>query len=120
MLASLIGAKMYGEASFRNIPYVLRNGTLLKQLGFNIGPIPGFNKNKKDRIYPVDHDTIRKFFKDIIDSEKLTRWFNCDFSSWMAEKKAYSGGTFILDVSYIPVPDNKNYKNADYVWLDSN
>ena len=119
LLASLIGAKMHGEISFRNIPYVLKNGSLLKLLGFNIGPMPGFNsKNKQDRIYPVDQDTIRKFFKDT-DPGKLTSWFNTDFSSWMAKKKAYSSGIFIIDASFIPVPDNKNYQNAEYVWLDS-
>jgi len=101
---------MYNEISFRNIPYVLKNGTLLKQLGFNIGPIPGSgNKNKKDRIYPVDQDTIRKFFKDT-DPEKLTYWVNYSFSSCMAEKRAYRRGLFIIDASYIPVPDSKNYE----------
>ena len=73
LLASLIGAKMVGEKSFRNISYVLKNGSLLKLLGFNIGPLPGFNnKNRKDRIFPVDQDTIRKYFKDT-DPDKLTR-----------------------------------------------
>ena len=65
LLASLMAAKMYGEESFLNIPYVLKNGSILKMLGLNLGPVPGFNnKNKKERIYPVDQDTIRKFFKD--------------------------------------------------------
>ena len=53
LLASLIGAKMVGEKSFRNIPYVLANGSLLQLLSLNIGP--GFNnKNKKHRTFPVD------------------------------------------------------------------
>lgn len=96
LLASLVGAKMHNESSFRNIPYVLKNGSLLNILGFNIGPLPVFNsKNRKDRTFPVDQDTIRKYFKDT-DPEKLTLWFNNDFSSWLSKKKAYASGIFIL------------------------
>jgi len=41
---------MYGEESFLNIPYVLKNGSILKMLGLNLGQVPGFNnKNKKKR-----------------------------------------------------------------------
>lgn len=116
LLASLVGAKMVGERSFRNIPYVLRNGTLLKLLGFNIGP--GFNnKNKKDRIFPVDQDTIRKYFKDT-EPDKLTHWFNNCFSAWLSKAKAYASGLFILDATFIALPDNSNYTNASYVRLD--
>jgi len=119
LLASLLAAKMYGEESFLNIPYVLKNGSILKMLGLNLGQVPGFNnKNKKKRIYPVDQDCIRKFFKDS-NPDKLTRWFNVDFSSWMAKKKAFVSGLFIEDASYVPLPDNTNYKYAQYVWLDS-
>jgi hypothetical protein len=118
LLASLIAAKMYGEESFYNIPFVLKNGSILKILGLNIGPMPGFNnKNKKERIYPVDQDSIRKFFKNTT-PDKLTRWFNNDFSGWMAKKGAFVSGLFIVDASYIPLPDNPNYENAEYVWLD--
>ena len=119
LLASLIAAKILGEESFSNIPYVLKNGSILKMLGLNLGPIPGFNnKNKKERIYPVDQDCIRKFFKDT-DPDKLTSWFNHDFSSWMNKKGAFVSGLFVEDASYIPLPDNTNYKYAEYVWLDS-
>jgi len=118
LLASITAAKMYGEEAFLNIPYVLKNGAILKMLGLNLGPIYGFNnKNKKERIYPTHQDTIRKFFKDTA-PEKLTRWLNFDFSSWMAKIGAYRSGLFIEDASYLPLPDNKNYENAEYVWLD--
>ena len=118
LLASLFAAKMYGEESFLNIPYVLKNGSILKMLGLNLGPIPGFNnKNKKERIYPVDQDCIRKFFKDT-DPDRLTSWFNHDFSSWMDKKGAFVSGLFVEDASYVPLPDNTNYKYAEYVWLD--
>ena len=86
LLASLMAAKMYGEEAFSNIPYVLKNGAILKMLGLNLGPMPGSgNKNKKERIYPADQDTIRKFFKDT-KPKKLSTWFNCDFSGWMGKK----------------------------------
>jgi hypothetical protein len=118
LLASLFAAKMYGEESFLNIPYVLKNGSILKMLGLNLGPTPGFNnKNKKDRKYPVDQDCIRKFFKDTA-PDKLTGWFNHDLVSWMAKKSAYKSGIFIMDASYVQLPDNSNYKYAEYVWLD--
>jgi len=120
LLASLMAAKMYGEEAFSNIPYVLKNGTILKMLGLNLGPVPGFNnKNKKERIYPADQDTIRKFFKDT-KPKKLNNWFNCDFSSWMGKKGAYRSGLFIEDASYVPLPGNPNYQYAEYVWLDEN
>lgn len=118
LLASLLAAKMYGEESFLNIPYVLKNGSILKMLGLNLGPMPGFNnKNKKERIYPVDQDCIRKFFKDT-NPDKLIGWFNHDFSGWMSKKGAFASGLFIEDASYVPLFDNENYKNAQYVWLD--
>jgi len=118
LLASLMAAKMYGEDSFSNIPYVLKNGSILKMLGFNLGTIAGFNnKNKKERIYPVNQDTIRKFFKDT-EPASLTTWFNSDFSSWMGQRSAYKSGLFIEDASCVPLPDNPNYQNADHIWLD--
>jgi len=119
LLASMVAAKMYGEESFLNIPYVLKNGTILKILGLNLGQVPGFNnKNRKERIYPVDQDCIRKFFKDSA-PDKIIKWFNVDFSCWMNKKGAYRSGLFVVDTSYIPLPDNTNYKYAQYVWLDS-
>jgi len=118
LLACLIGAKMHNEVSFRNIPYAIKNGSLLNMLGFNIGPLPGFNsKNKKKRAFPVDQDTIRKYFKDT-NPEKLTHWFNNDFPAWLSKKKAYASGLFILDTTFIPLPSNNNYENASYVRLD--
>jgi len=118
ILASLVAAKMYGEEAFSNIPYVLGNGTILKMLGLNLGPVPGFNnKNRKERNYPADQDTIRKFFKDT-DPDKLVSWFNWDFSSWMRARGAYSSGLFIEDASYIQVPGSTNYQNTGYIWLD--
>lgn len=119
LLASLFAAKMYGEESFLNIPYVLKNGSILKMLGLNLGPVPGFNnKNKKDRKYPVDQDCIRKFFKDTA-PVKLISWFNHDIVSWMAKRAAFVSGLFIVDASYVPLPSNSNYRHAEYVWLDS-
>ena len=57
LLASLLAARILGEESFSNIPYVLKNGSILKMLGLNLGQVHGFNnKNKKERIYPVDQD----------------------------------------------------------------
>jgi hypothetical protein len=118
LLASVMGARMYGEDAFSNIGHVLGNGTILKMLGFNLGAVEGFNnKNRKQRKYPVDPDTIRKFFKDS-DPAELTRWFNFDFSSWMRKKGAYRSGIFVEDASYIILPDNKNYQTAEYVCLD--
>ena len=118
LLASLMAAKMYGEGSFSNIPYALKNGSILKMLGFNLGTMAGFNnKNKNERIYPCNQDTIRKFFKDT-EPASLTTWFNRDFSSWMGKRNAYRSGLFIEDASYVPLPGNPNYENSDYIWMD--
>lgn len=118
LLASVMAAKILGEESFSNIPYVLKNGLVLKMLGFNLGTMSGFNnKNKKERIYPADQDTIRKFFKDT-DPPGLILWFNRHFSSWMGDRGAYKSGLFVEDASFIPLPGNPNYQNSDYIWLD--
>ena len=118
LLASVMAAKICGEESFLNIPHVLKNGTILKMLGLNLGTISGFNKkNKKERIYPCSQDTVRKFFKDT-DPSGLTLWLNRKFSSWMGGMGAYKRGLYIEDASFIPLPGNPNYQNSDYIWLD--
>jgi hypothetical protein len=118
LLSSLLAAKVLGEDSFYNIPYVLKNGSILKMLGLNLGTISGFNKkNKKIRTYPVDQDCIRKFFKDT-DPDKLMGWLNHDIVGWMAKKGAFSSGLFVMDASLVPLADNTNYENASLLWLD--
>jgi len=38
--------------------------------------------------------------------------------AWLSKKRAYQSGLFILDASFIPLPDNINYQNASRVRLD--
>lgn len=46
-----MAAKMYGEESFSNIPYALKNGSILKMPGLNLGPSPALMIKTKRKGY---------------------------------------------------------------------
>lgn len=66
----------------------------------------------------VDHDTLRKYFKDT-NAAELTSWNNTEISKFLSSKRAIlKEGIFALDTTHIVVASNKNYENAQYVALD--
>ncbi|TET14688.1 MAG: IS4/IS5 family transposase [Actinobacteria bacterium] len=116
--------KLSLKNSFYRLPGILKSGAVLTRTNFNIGRIEGgFNKRNK---YPrgkgeiVNHDTLRKHFKDT-DADELTSWNNTDVVKFFSKKRAILGkGTFVLDTSLVTLPDNTNYEKAEYLPLDSN
>jgi hypothetical protein len=110
------------SSSFLSLPGILKSGAVLTRTSFNIGRIEGgFNKRNK---YPrsegeiVDHDTLRKYFKDTF-ADELTSWNNTDVVKFLSSKRAIQKeGIFVVDTTHLIVANNKNYKKAQYVALD--
>ena len=115
--------KLNQKNSFYKLPGILKSGAVLTRTNFNIGAIEGgFNKRNK---HPrgkgeiVNHDTLRKYFKDT-DAGELTGWNNTGVVKFFSKKRAIlKEGIFLLDGSYIILPNNSNYKQAEWVPLDS-
>lgn len=108
--------------SFYKLAGLLKSDAVLTRTSFNIGKVEGgFNRRNKyprDKGEIVNHDTLRKYFKDT-DADELTSWNNTDVVKFFNSYGAILGrGTFILDTSTIVLPDNNNYEKAEYLSLD--
>jgi hypothetical protein len=122
LIGLMLQLKLNLSSSFLSLPGILKSGAVLTRTSFNIGRIEGgFNKRNK---YPrsegeiVDHDTLRKYFKDTNEGE-LTEWNNTDVVKFLSSKRAIQKeGIFVVDSTHLIVADNKNYKKAQYVALD--
>lgn len=121
LLGCAVQMKLHRTAAFQRLEYLLRSGSILTRVKFNIGlKEGGFNsKNKKGREIPIDQDTARKFFTDT-EASKIENWYNTDVQKWLRKHRGYSDkeGIFILDPTLIPVPGNPNYKGAALLPLD--
>jgi len=121
LLGCALQMKLHRTAAFQRLEYILRSGSILTRVKFNIGlKEGGFNsKNKKGREIPIDPDTARKFFTHT-EVSKIEPWYNTDVQKWLRRHRGYSDkeGVFILDPTLIPVPDNPNYKGAALLPLD--
>jgi len=123
LIGLMFQLKLGQKNSFYKLPGILKSGAILTRTNFNIGRIEGgFNKRNK---HPrgkgeiVNHDTLRKHFKDT-DADELTVWNNTSVVKFFSKKGAILGkGTFLLDTTLIPLPDNTNYEKAEYLPLDS-
>ena len=121
LLGCAVQMKLHRTAAFQRLEYILRSGSILTRLKFNVGlKGGGFNqKNKKERQVPIDPDTVRKFFTDT-DASQVENWYNPDVQKWLRRHRGYAGkeGIFILDPTLIPVPDNPHYQGAALLPLD--
>jgi hypothetical protein len=121
LLGCAVQMKLHRTAAFQRLEYILRSGSILTRVKFNVGMTGGgFNlKNKKGREIPIDQDTVRKFFTHTGGS-KIEQWYNTDVQQWLRRHRGYSDkeGIFILDPTLIPVPDNPNYQGAALLPLD--
>jgi hypothetical protein len=121
LLGCAVQMKLHRTAAFQRLAYLLRSGSILTRVKFNIGlKAGGFNsKNKKGREIPINQDTARKFFTDT-EASKIENWYNTDVQKWLRTHRGYSDkeGIFILDPTLIPVPDNPNYQGAALLPLD--
>ncbi len=121
LLACALQMKLHRSAAFQRLEYILRSGSILTRVRFNVGlKGGGFNeKNKKERKSPIDPDTARKFFTDTEASE-LEGWYNTDVQKWLRKHRGYSDkeGIFILDPTLIFLPDNPHYQKSALLPLD--
>lgn len=122
LLGCAIQMKLHRTAAFQRLEYILRSGSILTRVKFNVGLTGGGfnNKNKKGRGIPIDQDTARKFFTDT-DASKIEQWYNTDVQKWLRRHRGYSDkeGIFILDPTLIYLPNNPNYKEAAFLPLDN-
>jgi hypothetical protein len=121
LLGCALQMKLHRTAAFQRLHYILRSGSILTRVKFNVGLTGGgFNsKNKKERESPIDPDTARKFFTDT-EASKVEQWYNTDVQRWLRRHRGYSDkeGIFILDPTLILLPDNPNYQGAALLALD--
>lgn len=120
MAAAIFQMKLNTTASFNSLPGILKSGSILTKVEFNIGEENGGfnNKNRKERETIIDQDTVRKFFKDT-DVIKLEDWINIDFAKVLRNKRAIDkSGIFLMDHTYLPLPNNSNYEKAELMPLD--
>ena len=123
LIGLMFQMKLSLSNSFLQLPGILKSGAVLTRTSFNIGTVEGgFNKrNRHPRSEGeiIDHDTLRKYFKDTREDE-LAQWNNSHVVKFLSSKGAIAKeGIFVLDGTHIVVADNKNYENAEYVPLDS-
>jgi len=122
LIGLMFQLKLAGTNSFYKLPGILKSGAILTRTNFNIGMVEGgFNKKNKrprEKGEIVNHDTLRKHFKDT-NAGELTGWYNREISKFLSSKRVIlKEGIFLLDTTLRPLPDNKNYENAQYLPLD--
>ncbi len=121
LLGCGVQMKLHRTAAFGRLKYILRSGSILTRVKFNVGlKGGGFNeKNKKERKVPIDPDTARKFFTDT-EAAQVENWYNREVQKWLRRHRGYSDkeGIFILDPTLIPVPDNPHYQRSALLPLD--
>jgi len=120
LLACKVQMKLHTTAAFDQLPAILRSGAVLSRVKFNVGGDKGGfnNKNRKERTYPVHHDTARKFFKDT-DPLEIRHWHNTDVQRFIRHNRGFDKhGIFLLDQTHLVVPENENYKDAVMMPVD--
>ena len=122
LIAAQLQMRLHGEAAYYKLPFILRSGSILTRVKYNLGlKGGGFNyRNRKEREAPIDQDTLRKYFKRS-DAEKVEAWYNTEIAKWYKAHKCFDKkGVFILDPTYLVLPDNPNYKKAAWMPVDEN
>ena len=83
-------------------------------LGFS-----GYNdKNSYARLTPCDQDFVRKLARDT-PAGALETWYSTDVARYFRDAGAYDPeGIFMLDGSYLFVPDNEHYEGSKLGYFD--
>ncbi len=131
-LSSQITLKLHGSPGYSSLPYVLHCGGLREALGkeqVEIKEDPqsharelhfkGFNqKNDYARTTPCDQDFVRKLARDT-DPDRLEHWYGTEVARYFKDQRAYDPeGIFIVDGSYLFVPDNEHYEHSKVAIFD--
>jgi Transposase DDE domain len=132
ILAANLSLKLHQENSFLAFERVVRCGGLLSALDPTIASkhldaqtkqillqCAGFNdKNHYERTTPCDHDTLRKYVRDVPRQQWLD-WFNGPVQQSFQQYGFFDPqGIFIGDGSYLFVPDNPAYEGSVVLWFD--
>ena len=132
-LSAELTLKLHGANGFSALPYVLHCGGLKDALGppqvKNVKDAErdeyqleweGYNqKNLYPRRTPCDQDFVRKLARST-DPQRLEFWFGSALPQLYRGVRAFdSEGIFIVDGSYLFVPDNDNYENSSRLRFDS-
>src|SRR5208337_4866605 len=76
------------------------------------------HKNHYARQTPCDHDTLRKFTRDVT-AERWQNWFNGAVQGVFQTYGFFDpAGVFVGDGSYLFVPDNPAYEGSVVMWFD--
>lgn len=131
-LASQISLRLHGQHSYSTYPFVLHCGGLRDALGPGQAKLTeepgagrrrlsckGFNKkNHYERTTPCDQDFLRKLAKDTR-PEALMGWFGTAVAKYLSGLGAYDEeGVFLIDGTYLFVPDNERYEKSARLRFD--
>jgi hypothetical protein len=125
-LASQITLRLHGSPGYSSLPYVLHCGGLRDAL--EAGQVErkqdgedqthylhfkGYNdKNRYARRTPCDQDFVRKLARDTR-ALALESWYGTEVAKYFGSLGAYDPeGIFIVDGSYLFVPDNERYEHS--------
>jgi hypothetical protein len=131
-LSSQITMRLHGSPGYSSLPYILHCGGLRdalekgqverkenpethqSHLHFN-----GYNsKNTYDRTTPCDQDFVRKLARDT-DPDRLEAWYGTEVARYFKDLGAYDPeGIFIVDGTYLFVPDNERYEKSRLGYFD--
>jgi hypothetical protein len=130
-LSSQITLRLHGAPGFSSLPYILHCGGLRDAL--EAGQVErkedpeskrsylhfnGYNdKNTYARRTPCDQDFVRKLARDT-DPARLEAWYGSEIARYFKDIGAYDPeGIFIIDGSYLVVPDNERYEKSRVGWF---
>jgi len=132
-LASQLTLRLHGQHAYQTFPYILHCGGLRDALGPGQVQITeeegggeerrlrckGYNqKNAYERKTPCDPDFLRKLAKDT-EPSALVAWFNYHVARYQQDQGAFDDeGVFLVDGSYLFVPDNPNYEGSSVLRFD--
>jgi len=130
-ISTQIALRLHGATGYASLPYVLHSSGLRDALeegqverktdpnGREYLNFAGYNeKNSYARVTPCDQDYVRKLARDT-QPERLEAWYSSAVASYLAEAGGYdSEGLFIIDGSYLFVPDNEHYENSRVGYFD--
>lgn len=131
-LSSQITLRLHGSPGYSSLPYILHCGGLRDALeagqvkrkedqetGSHYLSFQGYNeKNTYDRSTPCDQDFVRKLARDTNPLE-LEAWYGKEVAPYFKDLGAYDPeGIFIVDGSYLFVPDNEHYEHSRVCYFD--
>ena len=131
-LSSQLTLRLHGAPGYSSLPYILHCGGLRDTL--EAGQVQhgqdektqrrrifykGYNdKNTYERRTPCDQDFVRKLARDT-EPDRLEAWYACEIARYFRDRGAYDPeGIFIIDGSYLFVPDNKHYEHSRACFFD--